>query len=136
MTNVRFVIVAMAILLVAGIASADEVKLRSSQIAPAAEGKIDYQHDRNGNTSMELKVEHLATPNSLQPVKQVYVVWVQAPGQPPENQGVLKVNEDLKGSIKMITRNESFDVFVTAEDTPSVKQPSGMEVLRASVQNR
>lgn len=78
--------------------------------------------------------EHLAEPTSLQPVKQVYVVWVQAPGQPPENQGVLKVNENLEGSIKMITKSQS--LFVTAEDTPSVTQPSTMEVLRASIQNR
>lgn len=136
MRNVRFALLAMAVLMLVGVLAADDVKLRSSQIAPAAEGKIDYQHDRNGNTSMELKVEHLAAPTSLQPVKQVYVVWVQAPGQPPENQGVLKVNEGLKGSIKMITKSQSFDVFVTAEDTPSVTQPSTMEVLRASVQNR
>jgi hypothetical protein len=136
MRNVRFALLAMAVLMIAGTMVADDVKLRSSQIAPAAEGKIDYHHDRNGNTSMELKVEHLAEPMSLQPVKQVYVVWVQAPGQPPENQGVLKVNENLEGSIKMITKSQSFDVFVTAEDTPSVTQPSTMEVLRASVQNR
>jgi hypothetical protein len=85
---------------------------------------------------MELKVEHLAPPSNLQPAKQVYVVWVQAPGQQPENKGVLKVNENLEGSIKMITPYKSFDVFVTAEDTPSVTQPSTMEMLRGSIQNQ
>lgn len=136
MQNVRFAFLAMAVLLLTGVMLADDVKLRNSPLDPAAQGKVDYHHDRNGNTSMELKVEHLAAPSNLQPVKQVYVVWVQAPGKPPENQGVLRVNEDLEGSIKLITPYKSFDVFVTAEDSPSVTQPSTMEMLRGSVQNQ
>lgn len=136
MQNVRFAFPAMAVLLLTGVMLADDVKLRNSPLDPAAQGKVDYHHDRNGNTSMELKVEHLAAPSNLQPVKQVYVVWVQAPGKPPENQGVLRVNEDLEGSIKLITPYKSFDVFVTAEDSPSVTQPSTMEMLRGSVQNQ
>lgn len=136
MRNVRFAFLAMALLLLTGVMLADDVKLRNGQLDPAAQGTVDYHHDRNGNTSMELKVEHLAPPSNLQPAKQVYVVWVQAPGQQPENKGVLKVNENLEGSIKMITPYKSFDVFVTAEDTPSVAQPSTMEMLRGSIQNQ
>lgn len=136
MRNLRFAFLAMTVLLLTGILLADDVKLRNGQLDPAAQGSVDYHHDRNGNTSMELKVQHLAAPSSLQPVKQVYVVWVQAPGKQPENQGVLKVNENLEGSIKMITPYRSFDVFVTAEDSPSVTQPSTMEMLRGSIQNQ
>ncbi len=131
-----FAAIAICLLLLVGAACADDVKLRPGTADPSAVGSVDYHHDRNGNTSMELKVEHLAPPANLQPVKQVYVVWVQAPGQPPENKGVLKVNEDQKGDIKMVSPHQAFDIFVTAEDTPSVSAPSGPEVLRGTVTNQ
>lgn len=136
MKRMRLAAIAFSLLLLAGVALADDVKLRPGTADPSAVGTVDYHHDRNGNTSFELKVDHLAPPANLQPVKQVYVVWVQAAGQPPENKGVLKVNEDQKGDIKMISPHQAFDIFVTAEDTPSVSQPSGPEVLRGTVTNQ
>jgi hypothetical protein len=136
MKRVYFAAIAFSLLLLAGAAFADEVKLRPGTADPSAVGVVDYHHDRNGNTSFELKVDHLAPPVNLQPPKQIYVVWVQAPGQPPENKGVLKVNHDQKGDIKMVSPHQAFDVFVTAEDTPSVSAPSGPEVLRGSVTNQ
>lgn len=127
----------LACLLVAGVAVADEhAKLINGTADPSAEGSVDYHHDRNGNTSMELKVDHLAPPSNLQPSKQVYVVWVQAPGKAPENKGMLKTNENQQGSVKMISPYPAFDVFVTAEDNPSVAAPTGPEVLHGTVQNK
>lgn len=136
MRRMRFAAIALAFLLLAGVAFGDDVKLRPGTADPSAAGKINYHHDRNGNTSMELKVDHLAAPMNLQPAKQVYVVWVQAPGQAPENKGVLKVNRDEKGDIKMTSPHQAFDIFVTAEDSPSVSSPSGPEVLRGTVTNQ
>jgi hypothetical protein len=128
---------ALACLLMIAMAAADDhAKMRNGTADPSAMGTIDYHHDRNGNTSFEVKAEHLAPPNALQPPKQVYVVWVQAPGKPPENKGALKVNEKQEGDIKLLSPYPSFDVFVTAEDNPAVSEPSGPEVLHGTVENR
>ena len=57
------------------------------------------------------------------------------PGQgQPQNAGVLKVNNDLKGSFSGTTPAKVFDVKVTADDSPSVSQPSGPEIFHGSVQ--
>jgi hypothetical protein len=127
--------IAVLLLLLAAAAFADEhAPLRSGTADPSAVGTVDYKMDRNGNTAMEVKVDHLAPPSNLVPPKQAYVVWVQAPGQAPENKGVLRVNQDQQGSVKMISPEKNLDVFVTAEDNPDISQPSGPEVLRGSVQ--
>jgi hypothetical protein len=133
MNRARVLATAFALLLLAGVALADDVKLRPGTADPSAVGTVNYNHDRNGNIAMDIKVDHLAPPTNLQPVRQVYVVWVQAPGQPPENKGLLKVNGDQKGELKILSPHQAFDLFVTAEDTPSVSAPSGPEVLRGTV---
>jgi hypothetical protein len=122
-------------MMLAAVAFADEhAPMRSGTADPSAVGTVNYKTDRNGNTEMEVKVDHLAPPANLVPPKTDYVVWVQAPGQAPENKGVLRVNSDQQGSIKMISPEKNLDVFVTAEDNPNVSQPSGPEVLRGSLQ--
>ena len=68
------------------------------------------------------------------PASTSYVVWIQARGKAAENQGLLKVNNDLNGEFETTTRYEAFDVFVTAESDPNATLPSGSEVLRATVQ--
>ncbi len=117
-------------------ALAEDVKLVSTPTTPAATGDVNFHHDRNGNTSMELKVDHLAAPTSLVPAKSYYVVWIQAPGHDPENKGVLSVNENLQGDIKTVSPYQQFTIFVTAENTPSVQSPSGPTVLKGTVNNR
>ena len=112
----------------------DDVKLNNSTIAPAARGVLNYSTDRNGNTNVEVKVEHLAKPQALSPAKSRYVVWVQTRGGSPANVGNLQVNDDLRGSLKSTTPNASFDVIVTAEDSEMATQASSMEVLRGTVQ--
>lgn len=128
--------ISICLLLLIASAFSDDVKLRPGTAVPSAVGDVEYKHDRNGNTSMQLKVEHLAPPANLQPVRQVYVVWVQAAGQPPENKGVLKVNKNQEGDVKMVSPHQAFDIFVTAEDAPSVSAPSGPEVLRGTIMNQ
>ena len=127
-------LIALLAFLTVGAFADEHAPLRSGTIDPSAVGTVDYKLDRNGNTEMEVKVDHLAPPGNLVPPKQAYVVWVAAPGQPPQNKGVLKVNSDQQGSIKMISPEKRADVFVTAEDDPYVTQPTGPEVLRGSLQ--
>ena len=103
-------------------------------LVPAAAGKINYEHDRNGNVKFEIETKHLAAPDQLTPAKNAYVVWVKPTDGPAQNAGVLKINDNLEGSFRSTTPSQSFDISVTAEDSPSVTEPTGPEVLHGSVQ--
>jgi hypothetical protein len=115
---------------------ADETRVSSTAIAPAATGIVNHATDRNGNTEVELKVEHLAKPQALTPAKSHYIVWVQLSGGLAANVGELRVNDDLAGSLKFTTPYRSFQVSVTAEDSEMAARASTMEVLRGNVQVR
>ena len=115
---------------------AEQAKLTNTAIAPAASGVVNHSRDRNGNTEVELKVEHLAKPEALTPSKSRYVVWVQPRGGSASNVGTLQVNDDLSGSLEFTTPHRSFDLIVTAEDNGMSAQASTVEILRGTVQPR
>ena len=111
-----------------------EDRLTNTGITPAAEGKVGSSTDRNGNTAIEVEVKHMAAPESLTPAETAYVVWVQPRGKDPDAVGVLRVNKDLEGSVKATTPYKDFDIFITAEGTMKPERPSGMVILRGTVQ--
>ena len=113
---------------------AKKFPLTAAASVPAARGEVDVGNDKNGNTKIEIKVEHLATPETLTPPKTAYVVWFQERGGEPQNQGLLKPGKDLKATFRSVTSMKTFDVLVTAESDPGTKSPTGTEVMRASVQ--
>ncbi len=126
-------IVTVGIMSAALIHAAKKFPFTASSIVPAAKGSVEVGKDRNGNTELELRVEHLANPTSLSPSQANYVVWLQEKGSGPENQGELKVNGKLEGSFRTVTPRKNFELFVTGENDGTVKTPSGPEVLRTSV---
>src|SRR5438046_9167289 len=80
-----------------------EDRLTNTGTAPAAEGKVNTDNDRNGNTGVVVEVKHMATPQSLTPAKQTYLVWVQALGKDPELLGALRGNDNMEGSLTAAT---------------------------------
>jgi hypothetical protein len=132
--NRCIVSIAIGLISLTTVASAKKYPLTADKSVPAARGEVDVGRDKNGNTKVEIEVEHLATPENLTPPRTAYVVWFQERGSEPLNQGALKPSKSLKASFKSITPLKSFDVFVTAETDATTKSPSGTEVLRASVQ--
>jgi hypothetical protein len=113
-----------------------EDRLVNTGAAPAAEGKVITDNDRNGNTHIEIHVKHMATPQSLTPARQAYLVWVQPRGKEPELLGALRVNEDLEGSLKATTPYKDFEVLVTAEDSMKPEIPSNMVILKGTVERK
>ena len=103
--------------------------LFSFLLATAAWGR----EDKHGNTGVDIEVKHMATPQSLTPGKQTYLVWVQPRGKDPELLGALRVNENLEGSLKAATTYKDFDVLITAEDSMKPDAPSSMVILKGSV---
>jgi hypothetical protein len=108
-------------------------RMINSSIVPAAQGKVHSQNDHNGNTKVDVEVNRLASPQSLTPPYNIYVVWIQSRGEAATNAGELRVGDDLKGTLTARTPYKQFDLFVTAENDPRASAPSGPEVLHATI---
>lgn len=108
---------------------AKTVELPPSSDLPAATGEVKVSKDDNNNTRLDLKVQHFAPPQRLQPPKSLYVVWVKTPNGEMHNVGQLNVNDDLEGELKATTPYEVFVVVITAENFATVTQPSQQVVL-------
>jgi hypothetical protein len=130
----RSLIVSLIAALLCSVAWAGEIPLVASSLDPAAVGRISYEHDRNRNIKLEIKTQHLAAPERLTPAKNSYVVWIRSNDGQTQNAGVLRINSDLEGSFTTTTPVKAFDVLITAEDSPTVAQPSGPEVMHGSIQ--
>jgi hypothetical protein len=110
-----------------------KVRMTPATSVPAAVGIAKIKKDSNGNPIVDLKVQHLARPDSLTPPQSVYIVWIQPRGGQVVKEGQLRVDDNLQGEFKTPAPSRNFDIFVTAESGPTVTQPTGPEVLRQTV---
>jgi hypothetical protein len=136
MRSTFYKIFGVVVLVIASLTTASashKYKLNPSSIDPSATGEMEVGKDKNGNTTVDIKVQHLAKPENLSPPQTTYVVWIQKPGGSLENQGQLKVNHKLEGEFKTVSPYKSFQIFVTGETNPNASAPSGPEVLRQQV---
>ena len=109
------------------------VRMVPSQDVPAANGTVSVKTGPNQNTKIDLHVKNLAKPSALTPSRQVYVVWIEPPGQKPKNEGQLRVGKNLSGELHTVTPFKRFQVFITAENNPQATAPQGPRVLSAHI---
>ncbi len=136
MKRAIFTLITAAALMAAPAMAEKKVEMKTSSTVPAAGGRAILAHDRNKNVRGSLGGRHLAKPQSLAPAKDTYVVWIQPEGQEANNVGVLRVNDELKGDFRTTTPYKKFDLFVTAEDSPTVSTPSGTEIMRQQLEDK
>lgn len=115
--------------------AAKKFPMTATSIVPAARGEVNIDKDKNGNTRVNMKVEHLANPENLTPPAVAYVVWLQDKGGSPKNQGQLKVDKNLTANFRTVTQSKDFDLFVTGERDASATTPSEQLVLRTTIQH-
>jgi hypothetical protein len=120
--------------LLGAVVYAKNYPMTAAPIVPGARADLDISKDKNGNTKLKMKAQHLANAENLTPPAAGYVIWIQERGGNAENQGQLKVSKNLEASYETVTPLKNFDVFVTAEQDLKTKTPSGAEVLKATVQ--
>ena len=114
-----------------------EYQMTSDASVPAATGMVKVQKSKdNGNMKLDIKVDHLATPGSLTPSANSYLVWIRPNGGEAFKQGAIGVDKNLSGELKLETVSKDFDVFITAEQSESVTFPSSTEVLHAHVSTK
>lgn len=101
------------------------IALRSSDTIPSAQGRLAVKGAEGPNQVVNLTVQHMAPANRVKSGATAYVVWLQPDAaKEPINMGVLSVDKDLKGELQFKTPFPKFDVFVTAEENPTVQAPS------------
>jgi hypothetical protein len=121
-------------LLCTAVYAAKTYPMTAASIVPGARGEVVIGHDKNGNTTLKMTVQHLANLENLTPRASAYVVWLRERDGNAENRGQLKTDKNLNGSFKTVTPLKSFDVFITAEQDARVTSPSGPEILIATIQ--
>lgn len=107
--------------------------MRGSETAPAGQGTIAVARGAGGNTALTVRVKHLAPAAKLANDTSVYVVWVEPEGAPPQNVGVLTVDNNLQGSLSTITPHKRFKVMVTPEKSGEISAPEHDEVFTTDV---
>lgn len=115
-----------------------------SSLLPAASGTVTLKDKDQANKTLIVKVHHLAQPENLgakasgegqgTSTPHAYVVWMQASeNSAPENIGVLVPDKNLEAELTTTTSRLHFDIFVTAEPTPTQNAPTGPRLLQATV---
>ena len=129
------VLAAVAMLAIGVTAWAKTYTMQATSLTPGATGTVDAKADKTGgNTTITIKVDHLARPTLLTPPANEYVVWLEPEDGSPQNQGVLQVGDNEKGDLRMTTTSSKFKVIVTAETEQHPKSPSNRVVLQSDVQ--
>jgi hypothetical protein len=136
MRQAKFALLIAIAFVLTTVAWSREDRLTNTGLTPAAQGKVVSSNDRNGNTEVEVQVKHVASPHSLTPPRQSYLVWVQPRGMQPQLLGALRINDDLEGSLKATTTYKDFDVLITAEDNMKPEAPSNTVILKGTVERK
>ncbi|HEX4925331.1 MAG TPA: hypothetical protein VFV50_14650 [Bdellovibrionales bacterium] len=111
-----------------------KTSMEVSERLPAAEGQLRADGTDNDNTKIELMVKHLATPEKLEPDATTYMVWARpSAGAPAQPLGALKVDDDLNAKLETVTPLKNFELFITAEDSPLVTDPTGEALLWTNI---
>lgn len=103
---------------------------------PSAQGTTKVSTTDDGNTQVNVEVKHLASPAKIDPDATTFVVWVKDNynDSDPQNLGALKIDSDLNGKLEAVTPLKSFDLYVTAEPSPTATEPSNDPVLKTSIE--
>jgi hypothetical protein len=118
--------------------------LMANQLVPAASGTVTLKNKDDVNKTLIVRVHHLAPPENLSPEAAAkvdntpaghsYVVWLQATeSNPPDNIGVLIPDKNLDAELTATTTQKKFNLFVTAEPSPTQNAPTGQHLLQATV---
>ncbi len=102
---------------------------------PFAVGEVDVRVAKDGNGKFQIDVEHLGDPAKLSPLAKTYVVWVQPKKQDARVQNVGSISPDRRytGRHTFTSTFKEFDVKITPEPRADALEPSGRDVLKATI---
>ncbi|OFV94871.1 MAG: hypothetical protein A3F68_01575 [Acidobacteria bacterium RIFCSPLOWO2_12_FULL_54_10] len=116
------IIFLLAVLFTAGCAK--RVRFEPLPLARGAKatGRVELTYDQNN--TLDVRMENLPDPSSLNPQYSRYVLWVSTPDrQHIVNAGQMRVDETNKAQIKSLTPFREFILFITAESRGDAQAP-------------
>lgn len=122
-----------AILFMVLFSCATSVKFPVSEVTPGARINARIHTDKNENINVDLTAKYLASPERLSPSRNTYVVWVETVSNGIINIGQLQSKSSQKSNLNTITPFEPVELFITAEDDGSVKEPHGELIAKARI---
>src|SRR3954447_16124061 len=114
---------------------AKKMHFATSTVVPAAEGRVKYKKDDNGNYAIDVKIKELADPKKLTPSKNTYVLWMETDQSNVQNIGQI-VSESgwfssaRKATLEAVSPFKPRAFIITAEDNPAVTYPGPQVILR------
>lgn len=131
--SVKFLLVICSLLLLSSCAR--KLRFENSVVVPAAEGKVKYKKDDNGNYAIDVEIRNLADPKKLTPSKNTYVLWMETDQSNVQNLGQIVsstgwFSSTRKASLEAVTTFKPKSFFITAEDNASLTYPGTQVVLR------
>jgi len=84
---------------------------------------VHAERDDNGNSWVELEIQHLALPGTLNPARSAYVVWAESQFGRQVLLGQIKVQKDRSASWEGTVPFEKFRMILTAEDIAWPERP-------------
>jgi hypothetical protein len=105
------------------LACATPIPFLPSSENPAAAGQMHAKLDDNGNSRVDLELEHLALPTTLTPPRVTYVVWAESQFGRQVLLGRIAVNKDRSALWEGTVPFDKFRMMVTAEDIAWPERP-------------
>jgi len=119
----RAAAIALATSLGGTLACAANIAFRPSNASPDAAGAVHAKIDDNGNSWVELELQHLVPPATLTPPRATYVVWAESQFGRQVLLGQIKVANDRSASWEGTVPFEKFRMMLTAEDIAWPERP-------------
>ena len=102
---------------------ATKIPFLPSSASPAAAGQVHAKLDDNGNSWVDLELEHLALPATLTPPRATYVVWAESQFGRQVLLGKIAVATDRSASWEGTVPFDKFRMIVSAEDIAWPERP-------------
>lgn len=107
--------------------------MQASEANRTGQGTVEARVGDNGNTEVEVRVKHLASPSHVAADASVYVVWLKPRNATIQNIGALEVDDDLVGQLNTTTPHRSFTLTVTPEPSARMAEPSHEAVFSSEI---
>ncbi|MFW2389953.1 MAG: hypothetical protein ACN4G0_16560 [Polyangiales bacterium] len=108
--------------------------LVGSAYVPAAHGEIEVEKIDKEQILITVTLDHLVTPERIEPGLSHYIVWFAPVGEYPRRQQALDYDPEAKiGRASIPTSLRDFDLQITAENSETPDQPSDLLVASQKI---
>jgi hypothetical protein len=111
--------------------------LVGSAYVPSTQGEIDVEKIDKGQILINITLDHLPSPEQVEPGLTQYVVWFTSVGELPVRQRALDYDAEAEvGRASIPTSLREFEVQITAEAKEAPPQPSSMLVASQKIREK